>query len=102
MILGTTFVIASLKSFIMLQFSKLNFGQFFGFVWTSFIAYFGGQPSGTTIDGKRSYKTILMVSLLGGLVIWIAFNASLTSKLAVDIKEMPFHDLESFSKTNWR
>lgn len=86
----------------MIQFSKLNVGEFFGFLWTSFISYIGGTPSGTAIDGKRSYKMILMVSLLGGLVIWIAFNASLTSELAVNIKKMPFDDLESLSKTNWR
>ena len=85
-----------------MNFSNMNVHEFFGFVWTSLIAFFGGEPSETAIDGKRSYKTIVMVSLLGGSVIWIAFNAALTSELAIVVEKMPFNDFESLSKTNWR
>ena len=86
----------------MIKFSTVNIYNMFGFLWASLIAYFGGEPSETTIDGKRSYKTIVMVSLLGGSVIWIAFNAALTSELAIVVEKMPFNDFESLSKTNWR
>ena len=67
----------------MIQFSTMNVGQFFGFVWVSFIANFGKEPYETTIDDRRSYKTIVIISLLGGSVIWIGFYASLTSELAL-------------------
>ena len=86
----------------MIQFSTMNVGQFFGFVWVSFIANFGKEPYETTIDDRRSYKTIVIISLLGGSVIWIGFYASLTSELAITVTKMPFNDLESLSKTNWR
>ena len=80
----------------------MNIEDLFGFVWTSLIVYFGGEPSETTIDGKKAYKTIVMVSLLGGFIIWQAFNASLTSELAIVLTKMPFNNLESFSDSNWR
>ena len=102
MIVVTTVVIALSKTCIMITFSSMNIEKFFGFVWTSLIVYFGGEPSETAIDGKKSYKTIVMVSLLGGFFIWEAFNASLTSKLAISHKKMPFNNLESFSDSNWR
>ena len=102
MILGTTLVIALLKSCIKISFYSMNITHFFGFVWTSFIAFFGGKPSGTPVDGKRSYKAIVLVSLVGGLVIWIAFRASLTSELAIVATKLPFNDMLSLSQTNWR
>ena len=102
MILATTLLIAMIKSCIMILFSSIKVAQFFGFVWTSLIAYFGAEPSETTIDEKKSYKAIMILSLLGGSVIWIGFNASLTSALAIVVTKMPFNNFESFSKTNWR
>ena len=101
-ILGTTFVIALLKSCISMTFATVNISQFIGFVWTSFIAFFGGKSNGTPVDGRRSYKAIVMVSLIGGLIIWIAFRASLTSELAIVVTKLPFNDMLTFSQTDWR
>ena len=101
-ILGTTFVIALLKTCIAIVFHKANVAQFFGFLWISFVAFFGGKPNGTPVDAKRSYKAIMIVSLIGGLIIWIAFRASMTSELAIVLRQLPFNDMLSFSKTNWR
>ena len=101
-ILGTTFLIALLKSCIKISFQSMSITQFLGFVWTSFIAFFGGKPGGTHVDSRRSYKAIVMVSLIGGLIIWIAFRASLTSELAIVVTKLPFNDMLTFSQTKWR
>ena len=74
----------------------------FGFLWYSSTVCFGGEPSGTAIDSKRTYKFIVFISLLGGIIIWISYQSCLTAKLAVDIKRYPFKDMYSLSKTNWR
>ena len=80
----------------------MSITQFLGFVWTSFIAFFGGKPGEIHIDSRRSYKAIVMVSLIGGLIIWIAFRASLTSELAIVVTKLPFNDMLTFSQTKWR
>ena len=74
----------------------------FGFLWYSGTVCFGGEPSGTAIDSRITYKIIVFVSLLGGITIWISYQSCLTAKLAVDIKKYPFNDIYSLSKTNWR
>ena len=86
----------------MYKFSQLKLPNIFGFLWYSSTVYFGGKPSGTAIDSKKTYKLIVFVSLLGGIIIWISYQSCLTAKLAVDIKRYPFKDMYSLSKTNWR
>ncbi len=72
------------------------------FLWTSFIANFGGKPTSKSIDSKPAYKILIFSSLIGGFVIWVAFRSRLTAELAVIIKKYLFTDMESFSKTDWR
>ena len=102
MIAVTVVVMTAFKSIILYKFSLLKISNIFGFLWYSSTVYFGGEPSGTAIDSKRTYKFIVFVSLLGGIIIWIAYQSCLTAKLAVDIKKYPFNDIYSLSKTNWR
>ena len=102
MIAVTVVAMTVFKSSISYKFSKLKLSNIIGFLWYSYIVYFGGKPSGTAIDSKRTYKFIVFVSLLGGIIIWIAYQSCLTAKLAVDIKKYPFNDMHSLSKTNWR
>ena len=102
MILATTVVIALIKSSLLLKFSKLKFINILGFLWYTFTAYFGGKPAGTAIDSRRTYKAVVFTSLLGGVVVWIAYRSFLTAELAVVIKKYPFTDFESLSKTDWR
>ena len=64
----------------------------FGFLWYSSTVCFGGEPSGTAIDSRITYKIIDFVSLLGGITIWISYQSCLTAKLAVDIKKYPFNE----------
>ena len=76
--------------------------NFFDFLWTSFIAFFGGKPTATKIDSKKSYRSIIFISLLSGSIVWIFYRAYLTAELAIRIKKYPINDMESLSKTDWR
>ena len=95
-------LIAILKSSIMLRFSSATFSNSIELIWTSFIANFGGKPSATSIDSKKSYKVTVTTSLLSGLIIWIAYRSFLTSELSVVREKLPFEDLEGLANTNWK
>ena len=97
-----TFLITILKSSIMLRFSSTHFSTSIGLIWSSFIANFGGKPSTTSIDNKKSYKLIITTSLLSGLIIWIAYRSYLTSELSVVREKLPFDNLEGLANTNWK
>ena len=75
--------------------------SFIGNFWNSLKANFGGLPTPSKIDIFSSYKSIVFTSLLGGLVFWSSYQAKLTSILAVDLKKIPFNDIESLSKTDY-
>ena len=102
MIAVTVVAMTVFKSSISYKFSKLKLSNIIGFLWYSYIVYFGGKPSGTAIDSKRTYKFIVFVSLLGGIIIWISYRSFLTAELAINIKKYPFTDMYSLSKSNWR
>ena len=102
MIITTALIITIAKTFYLFQFSKLNFISICGFLWTSFTANFGGKPSESPIDLKKSYKITVFISLLGGVVIWIAYRSFLCAELSIVEEKLPFKDLESLSKTTWR
>ena len=72
------------------------------FLWTSFSANFGGKPTATKIDTKRSYKAIVFTSLLSGVFIWISYRSMLIAVFSITYKKYPFYDMEGFSTTNWR
>ena len=97
-----TLLIAILKSSIMLRVSSVTFSNTIELIWSSFIVNFGGKPSATSIDNKKSYKVIVTTSLLMGLVIWIAYRSFLTSELSVVREKLPFEDFEDLAKTNWK
>ena len=102
MIAITVVAMTLFKSSISYKFSRLKISNIFEFLWDSSTVYCGGVPSQTAIDSKKTYECIVFVSLLGGIIIWIAYQAFLTSVLAVFIKKYPFNDMHSLSKTNWR
>ena len=78
-----------------------TFTSFFGIIWDSLLANLGKPPFPSKIDNFNSYKSLIFTSLLGGVVIWISYQAQLTSKLSIDLTKFPFNDLESLSKTNY-
>ena len=101
--LGITGVSFAAWRFILLKFhaSETIFG--FDQIWTSFSGFLGGKPTPTPpIDKKTSYKTMIIVTLLCSTIVWIAYRARLSSMLAIQKKKYPFHNMEGFSKTNWR
>ena len=102
-ILVSTFVIAGIKLFLLHMHGSVRiFIDTIAFLWTSFIANFGGKPTSTSIDSKPSYKILIFSSLIGGFVIWSAFRSLLMAQLAIVIKKYPFTDMESFAETDWR
>ena len=61
---------------------------------------FGG--SSEEFSKNESYNVLRITSILCGYVIWISYNAALTSELMITEKSYPFVDLESLSSTSWR
>ena len=100
-ILLMTLTIALVKAALQYKFSKLNVLSCLEFYWTTFIAIFGGKPSGTSIDSKKSYRLIVFVSLLSGVLIWVFYRSFIIASLSVQVKEYPFNDVESLSETKW-
>ena len=102
-ILVLAFFIAGLKLFLLYMHGSIRICiDTVAFLWTSFIANFGGKPTSTLIDSKQSYRILIFSSLIGGFVIWVAFRSRLTAELSVIIKKYPFTDMESFAETDWR
>ena len=102
MIVVTVGAMTLVKSSILYKFSQLKISNVCGFLWYSSTVYFGGEPYENAVDSKRTYKFIVFVSLLGGLIIWISYRSFLTALLSVNLKKYPFNDMHSLSKTNWR
>ena len=69
-------------------------------LWVAFKANAGGKPS--SIKKITSYKIVLFDCLLVGSVVWMAYRASFTSELSVVKLKLPFNDLESLLKTDFK
>ena len=102
MILITVITITILKSGLLFKNNEWKIGALPGFFWNTFITYFGGSPENTPIDNERPYNIIVLTSLLGGVIIWIAYQSILTAELSVVIKKYPFNDFESLAATDWK
>ena len=87
-----SFCLEKIKSFVMKSYK---------YFWDSLTPFFGGSSSNES-DSSGSYNAIIMTTLLSGYVIWIAYNASLTSELMVVKETYPFHDIDTISFSNWR
>jgi len=79
-------------SFIILEYIKN--------VWIALKIDFGGEPGHE--HENLTLKIILFTYLTGGIVIWGAYQASLTSELSVVKIKLPFNDLESLYNSNFR
>jgi hypothetical protein len=71
-------------------------------LWSSLMANFGGKPVPSKFDTIQSYRFVIFTLLLAGTVVWISYRASLTSELSTAVTKLPFNDLESLSKTDYR
>ena len=97
MVVITTVLVSELKS---LSSERGIIFKFYKYYWPSVMAIFGGASQDENV--KVPHRMIGFTSLLGGLILWISYNASLASDLIVNERVYPFHDLESLSSTNWR
>ena len=96
----SAFIIAFIKSTIVEENHKIC-GSFLYFL-SSLKAFFGVPPSQNIAFGRDSHRLIVFVSLLFGQIVWVSYNAFLTSELAITEESLPFKDLESLSETEWR
>ena len=74
--------------------------EYFKNLWIAVKANAGGKPS--KIEKNTTYQIVLFHCLLVGSVIWMAYRASFTSELSVRKLKLPFNDLESLSKSNYK
>ena len=69
-------------------------------LWVAFKANAGGKPS--SVKKSSSYKIVLFDCLLVGSVVWMAYRASFTSELSIVKLKLPFNDLESLLRTDFK
>ena len=69
-------------------------------LWIALKANAGGKPS--KLQKNTVHQIVLFDCLLVGSVIWMAYRASFTSELSVRKLKLPFNDLESLSKTDYK
>ena len=97
-------IISGVLTFIEQIFCTKNKGfllmEYFKNLWIAVKANAGGKPS--KIEKNTTYQIVLFHCLLVGSVIWMAYRASFTSELSVTKLILPFHDLESLSKSNYK
>ena len=75
--------------------------HFYRDFWETLMTCFGGTFQSLQ-SNKESYKLAVLISLLSGYLIWMNYNAFLTSELLVVEKLYPFTNLEELSNTKWR
>ena len=69
-------------------------------LWIASKANFGGKAS--SITKRNSHEMLLFTCLLAGSIIWISYRASITSELSIVEPKLPFHNLESLLKSNYK
>ena len=69
-------------------------------VWVSIKANFGGEPE--LAHENAVFKIILFSCSLVGVIVWGAYQASLTSELSIIKAKLPFIDLETLYKSDYK
>ena len=72
--------------------------------WTNVQAFFDEASNLDTafIDLWNSHRLATFVSLLWAWFIWTSYNAGLSSEFTVPVVKLPFNDMESLSKTDYK
>ena len=106
MILAVAVLIASILTII----EKLYGGQTSGEslclanylknLWVALKSNLGGEHS--SVIKNFIYDIVLFDCLLVGSVVWMAYQASLTSELSVIKLKLPFNDLETLYKSDYK
>ena len=101
-ILAVAVIIAGILTFI----EKLHGGLPSGIadylknLWVALKSNFGGEHS--SVIKSVIYDIVLFDCLLVGSVVWMAYQASLTSELSVIKLKLPFIDLETLYKSDYK
>ena len=105
-ILAVAVIIAGILTFI----EKLHggptsgksicFADYLKNLWVALKSNFGGEPS--SVIKSVIYDIVLFDCLLVGSVVWMAYQASLTSELSVIKLKLPFIDLETLYKSDYK
>ena len=72
-----------------------------GILWQTLVTNFGGSFNEHQTE-KNSYKLIMFLSLFGGNLVWMGYQASLTVDLSVSEPKLPFNDLEGLLRSDWK
>ena len=70
-------------------------------IWASFAPNFGGTPFQSKTDYIASYKTLVFVFMLDGLLLWASYQSFLYNELSTPIIKNPFSDLNTLAKSNY-
>ena len=96
-------LISFILTFIEKKFNLTDEAYFVSYLknlWISIKANIGGKPSSQHKNG--AHQTVLFTCLSIGVIIWMAFRASMTSVLSVNRLKLPFHDFESLHTLNFK
>ena len=70
-------------------------------IWASFTPNFGGTPFESKADYIASYKTLVFVFMLDGLILWVAYQSFLYTELSTPLIKNPFSDLNTLAKSDY-
>lgn len=70
--------------------------------WTLFCSYFARQHGSLLHDDKLPMKVVLFTTFLLGNIVYMSYQASLTSELSVRTKRKPFSNLEELLESDYR
>ena len=70
-------------------------------IWISFAPNFGGAPFESKTDHIASYKTLLFVFMMDGLLLWTTYQSVMYTDLSTHLIKKPFNDLDSLAKSDY-
>ena len=70
-------------------------------IWASFTPNFGGIPFQSNTDHIASYKTLVLVFMMDGLVLWTTYQSVMYTELSRPLIKHPFNDLDSLTKSDY-
>ena len=70
-------------------------------MWASFSPNFSGTPFQSKTDHIVSYKTLVFVFMLDGLVLWITYRSFLYTDLSTPLIKNPFNDLDTLANSDY-
>ena len=106
MILAVAVIIAGILTFIekiyggLTKGKSLCFADYLKNLWVALKSNFGAEHS--SLIKSVIYDIVLFDCLLVGSIVWMAYQASLTSELSVIKLKLPFIDLETLYKSDYK